>query len=179
MFLAVRWASSPVFMFCAPDHIFSGSEGVGSRFHVLRAQTRFLRYQGHRVSFSCFAIQGTFTGVRRASDPVLMFSALRLIFGGTEGVGTHFHVLRARTLFRLYGWCRVPFSCFVCPDSFSAVSRASGLVFMFLRSRARFRRYGGPPVLFSCFARTDSFSAVPWSSGPVFMFFAPEHVFGD
>jgi hypothetical protein len=84
--------------------------------------------------------------------------------------------------------CRVPFSYFAHPDSFSAVPRASGPVFMFcapglffgrtecvmscfpvLRSQTRFRRYRG---------RRVPFSAIPRALGPVFMFCAPEHVFG-
>jgi hypothetical protein len=42
-------------MFCAPGIVFDGNEGVGSRFHVLRARTHFLWYRGRRVSFSCLA----------------------------------------------------------------------------------------------------------------------------
>jgi hypothetical protein len=41
-----------------------------------------------------------------------MFCAPGVVFGGNKGVG-------------------VPFSCFALPDSFSAVPRASGPVFMF------------------------------------------------
>jgi hypothetical protein len=110
----------------------------------------------------------------------------------SEGVGSHFHVLRARTHFRRCRGSPVPFTCFACLNSFSAVPRASGPVFKFcsselvfggtddvesrfhvLRSRTRFWRYGGRRLLFSCFAPLDSFSAVLSSSGPVFMFCAP------
>jgi hypothetical protein len=42
----------------------------------------------------------------------------------------------------------VPFSCFVRPDSFSAVPRASGPVFMFCVSGLIF---GGTEVVGSCF----------------------------
>jgi hypothetical protein len=60
-----------------------------------------------------------------------MFSAPGHIFGDTEGVGSLFNVLRARTRFRRYRGRRVPFSSFTCPDSFSTVPRATSPVFMF------------------------------------------------
>jgi hypothetical protein len=104
------------------------------------------------------------------------------------GVGSHFHVLCSRTRFRRYREFRVPFSCFALPDSFSAVPRASGLIFMFCApglifgeikgDRSCFGWYLGRRVPFSCFALPDSFSAVPRASAPVFLFCAPEHVFG-
>jgi hypothetical protein len=188
-FSAVPRASCPIFMFCAPGLVFGGSEGVGSRFHVLRSRTHFRRFRGRRVLFSCFARPDSFPAVPRASGPVFMFCAPGLIFGGTEGVRFGFHVFRARTLFRRFGGRRVLFSCLARPDSFSEVPRASGPVFMFcapglvfgcsggvrsrfnvLRSRTRFRRCRVRRVPFSCFALPDSFSAVPGASGPVFMF---------
>jgi hypothetical protein len=149
-FSAVPSASGPVFMFCAPIHIFDGTECVESRFHVLRTRTHFRRYRGRRVPFSCFALQDSFSAVPRASGPFFMFCAPELIFGGTrascsvfkfcapglifdgtEGVGSRFHVLRSPTHFLRYRRRRVPFSCFLLPDSFSAIPRVSGLVFMF------------------------------------------------
>jgi hypothetical protein len=115
-----------------------------------------------------------------------MFCASVLIFDCNEGVQFRFHVLRSRTCF--YGvecvWSRflvlcarihfrrsqgyqVPFSCFALPESFPAVTRASGPVFMVcasglvfcgvecvwsrfhgLRSRTRFLRYRGRRVPF-------------------------------
>jgi hypothetical protein len=139
-FSRVTRPSGPVFMFCAPGLFFAGNEAVGSRFHVLRARTRFRPYRGHLVLFSCFARPDSFSRVTRPSGPVFMFSAPGLVFGGNEGV-------------------RVPFSCFALPDSFSAIPRASGPVFLFyapklvfgvneavvshfhvLRARTRFRR---------------------------------------
>jgi hypothetical protein len=72
-----------------------------------------------------------------------MFCAPGLIFGGTERVGSRFHVLRSRTHFRRYRGRRVSFSCFALPDSFSTETR---------------RR-----VPFS------SFPAVLWASCPIFM----------
>jgi hypothetical protein len=114
-----------------------------------------------------------------ASRPIFTFCAPEIVFDGTEGVGSFFHVLRSRTHFRRYRGRRVPFSCFTLRDSFSAVPSASGLVFTFcvpglifggaecvgsrfhiLRARPRFRWFRGRRVSFSSFARSDSFSAV-------------------
>jgi hypothetical protein len=76
--------SGAVLMFCAPGHVFGDTEGVGSRFHVLRSRTHFRRYRGHRVPFSCFAHPYSFSAIPRASGPVFMFCALGLIFGATN-----------------------------------------------------------------------------------------------
>jgi hypothetical protein len=195
-FSAVPRASCPVFMFCAPGPVLDGNKGVGSRFHVLRSRTHFRRYRGRRVPFSCFALVDPFFPLPRASGSVFMFFSPGPVFGGTDGVGYRFYVLRSRTRFRRYRGRRVPFSCFAFPDSFSAVPRAPGAVFMFfslghgfsgtegvgsrfhvLRSRTRFRRYRRRPIPFSCFALPDPFSMVPTASGPVFMFYAPGPVF--
>jgi hypothetical protein len=43
-------------MFNAPELFFGGTEGVGSRFRVLRSRTCFRRYRGRPVPFSCFAL---------------------------------------------------------------------------------------------------------------------------
>jgi hypothetical protein len=156
-FWAVFTASCSIFMFCAPglvlgDTVGVGSsfyvlrsrtyffEGAGSHFHILCSMTRFVRYRGRQVKFSYFAFPDSFSTIPRASGEVFMFCALRLILGGTKGVGSRFHVFTT--------------------DSFSAVPRASGSVFMFcalglvfcategvgssfhvLCSRTRFRRY--------------------------------------
>jgi hypothetical protein len=116
-------------------------------------------------------------------------------FSGTEGVRSLFNVSPARTRYRgrppvgsLFGFRgrRVPFSCFARPDSFSAVPRVSGPVFMFcapglifggtecvnscfhlLHARTHFRRYRGRQVPFSCFASSESFSAIPSAPGHV------------
>jgi hypothetical protein len=160
-------------MFSAPGLIFGGTEVIRSHFHVLRSRTHFRRYRGRRVSFSCFLLPDSFSAVSWASYPVFKFVALRHVFGGIEGVRSLLHVLRSRTHFRRYRGRPVPFSCFALPKSFSAVPRASGLVFMFcatelvfggtkgvlsrfhaLRSRSRFRPYRGYRVPFSCFARS-------------------------
>jgi hypothetical protein len=182
----------PFFMFSALGHVFGGTEGVWSLFHVFCSQTHFRRYRGRRFPFSCSARPDSFSAVPRASDPISIFCTLGLVFGGTEGVGSSFHVLRARTRFRRYQVRRVPFSYFALPDSFSAVPMASGLVFMFcslghvfdgiegvqfrfhvLHSRTCFRRCRVHRVQFSIFALPNSFSAVPKASGPVFIFCAP------
>jgi hypothetical protein len=184
-------------MFCAPGPVFNDSDGVGSCFHVLRSRTHYRRYRGRRVQFSCFALPYPFSAVPRASGPVFMFCAPGPVFGGTEGVGSLFHVLRSRTRFRRYRRRRVPFSCIALPDSFSMVPRVSGPVFIFcalapifdgtegvessfhiLRSRTRFRRYRRRRVPFSCIVLPDSFSTVPWASGLIFIFCAPGPVFG-
>jgi hypothetical protein len=157
-FVAVQRASCPVFLYCSPGLVFDGSGGVGSRFHVLGARTHLLRYRGRRVPFSYIARPDSFSTVPGVSGPVFMFCAPRLVFDGTEGVGTRFRVLRARSHFRRYRGCRLPFSCFVLPGSFTA--------------------YRGRRVPFSCFARPYSFSAVPRGSCPVFMICALGLVFG-
>jgi hypothetical protein len=152
LFSAVRRASGPVFMFCAPGLIFGDTEVVGTRFHDLRGQTRCRRCRGRRVPFTCFALPDSFSAVPSASGPVFMFCMPQFIFDDTEGVGSCFHVLSSRTRFRRYRGRRVPFSGFARPDSFSAVPSASGPVFDVLRAPTRFRRYRGCWVPFSCFA---------------------------
>jgi hypothetical protein len=180
-FSAVPRAWGPIFRFCAPELVFSGTNGDGSRFHILRSRTHFRRYRDRRVPFSCLAhpdkfstvprasspisclsLPNTFSAVSWASGPFFMLCAVELIFGGTEGVWFCFHVFLSRTRFRRYLGLRVPFSYSTLPDSFSAVLRASGVVFMIcapelvfggtvgvdsrfhvLRSRTRFRRYRG------------------------------------
>jgi hypothetical protein len=141
-------------MFCAPGIIFSGTEGVGSRFHVLRARTRFLQCGGH----SCFGLLDSFSAVPRASGPVFMFYVATLVFDGTEGVGSRFYVLRARSHFRRYRGCQVRY--------------------YVKRSRTRFQRRRVLPVPFSCFVSLDTFSAVRRGSIPIFKFCAPGLVFG-
>jgi hypothetical protein len=157
----------PVFIFCERVLVFGGTEGNGSRFLVLYPRTRFRQCRGRRVLFSCFALPDSFSAGLRVSGPVFMFSAPGLIFGGTEGVGSCFHVSRARTRFRRYRGRWHSFSCFALPNSFSAVPSVSGPFFMFcapelvfgrtegvgshfhvLRARTCFRRYVGRRVRF-------------------------------
>jgi hypothetical protein len=130
-FSAVPSTSVPVFMFCAPGLVFGGTEGVGSRFHVLRSQTRFRRYLVRLIPFSCYALPDSFSTVPSTSGSVFLFYASGLVFGGTKGIGSRFHVLCSRTRFRRCRVRLVPFSCFACPDSFLAVPSASDPVFMF------------------------------------------------
>jgi hypothetical protein len=66
-------------MFSAPELALGGTEGVESRFHVLR-----------RVPFSYFERPDSFSAVPWASDPVFIFFASEHVFGGTEGVGSLF-----------------------------------------------------------------------------------------
>jgi hypothetical protein len=108
---------------------------------------RFWRYRGRRLSFSCFALPDSFSAVPRESALVFMFCATILVFGSTEGVESLFQVLRVLTHFRRYLWCRVSFSCFARPDSFSAAPRASGSRFHILHFRTHFRRYEGILVI--------------------------------
>jgi hypothetical protein len=129
LFSAVTRALGPVFTFCAPGLIFDGTEGVASRFLVLRARTHFRRYRGHRVPFSRFALPDSFSAVTSASIPVFTFCAPGQVFVVAEGIGSHFHVLRSRTRFRRCRGRPVPFSHFARPDSFSAVSMTSCPVF--------------------------------------------------
>jgi hypothetical protein len=51
-----------------------GTEGVGSRFHVLRSRTNFRLYRGRR-------------------GPIFIFCASKFIFGCIENVISNFHVL--------------------------------------------------------------------------------------
>jgi hypothetical protein len=144
-------------MFCAPGLVFGGTEGVGSRFHVLRSRTRFRRYRGRQVPFSRFALPDSFLPALRALGPFFIFCAPRLIFDGIEGVGSRFHVLRNRTHLRQYRGCRVPFTCFRLPDSFSAVPRASCSFFMFCALGLVFDDAQCVGSRFHDFALTDSF----------------------
>jgi hypothetical protein len=201
-FSAVSRAWGLVFMFCAPGFVFDDTERFGSRFDVLRAfdsfSTRFRLYRGRHIPFSCFVLPDSFSAVRSTSGPIFTFCSPGLVFGGTEDVGSHFHVLLSPTHFRRYRGRRVLFSSFARPDSFSAVTMASGPILMFcaprlvfvgmegvgsrfevLRSRTRFRRCRVRRVPFSCFVLPVSFSAVPRASGSVFIFCAPGVVFSS
>jgi hypothetical protein len=120
-----------LFMFCVPGLVFGGVECVGSRFHVLLSRTHFQRCRVRRVPFSCFMRPYSFSTVLRASCPVFMFYTPGLVFDGTEGVRSLFHVLISHTHFRQYREHRVPFLCFPRPESFSTVPRASAPIFIF------------------------------------------------
>jgi hypothetical protein len=141
----------PLLMFLAPQLIFGGTVGVRSRFHVYRSRNRFRQYRGIRVQFSCFALPNSLFTIPRASGPFFIFCAFGLIFNSTVGVGSRFHVLYSQTRFRRYRGRRVPFECPSLSDSFWAVPRASGPVFLILRSRTRYHLYRAPcPVSMFC-----------------------------
>jgi hypothetical protein len=197
-FWAVPRTPGPIFMLCDPELIWVCTKGVESYFHVLRSRTRFQRCRGRQISFSCFALQDPFWVKPRALGPVFMFCAPGLVLVGTEVVGSRFHILRSQTRLGRYRGRRVPFSYFVLPDSFGAVPRLSGPIFVFcapgpvlggtdgaryrfhiLRSRTRFGWYRGRRVRFSCFTLRDSFSEVSQALTPVFVFCAQEHIFDD
>jgi hypothetical protein len=189
-------------MLCAPVLVIGGAEGIGSRVHVLRAHTCFRRYRGRQVPFSCCANPGSCSAVPRASGPIFMFCAPGLVFGGTEGVGSRFHVLRPNS-FSMVPRALCPVFMFCAPEFVFGGSEASGPVFtscapgfMFctpglvfggtegvgflfhvLPSWTLFRQYRGRRVPFSYFALPNSFSAVPRSYGSFFLFCAPGLIF--
>jgi hypothetical protein len=169
-------------MFYALVLVFGGTDGVGSRFQVVRSGTHFGRcgwrrvplsyfalpdkysaVRGRLVPFSCFASPYSFFAIPKASGPIFMFCAPRLVFGGSKGVRTRFHVLRSGTHFRRYRVRRVPFSCFALPKTPELV----------------FDGAEGVGSSFHVFALPDSFSVDPRASYPVFMFCVPVLVFGD
>jgi hypothetical protein len=98
-FSTVSTTSGPVFMFCTPRHIFDGAKGVGSNFRVLRSRTRFRRFRGRPIPFTCFASCTHFRRLQRRPVPFLCFALSNTFFGGSEGVGSRFQVLRSRTRF--------------------------------------------------------------------------------
>jgi hypothetical protein len=169
-FWVVPWAKGPVFMFYALGIVLGGIEGASCSFHVLRSSTRFRLYREHRVQFLGFVIPDSFSAVPRASGLVFIFCALRLILGSTEGAGLSFHGLRSRNHFRQLRGRLDEFSFFALPNSFSAVSRASGLVFMFCSTGLIFVDTEGVWVQFSCFALPNSFSAILRAPSIIFMF---------
>jgi hypothetical protein len=158
-------------------HIFGGTEGAGSRFHVLRYRNRFRWYHERRVQFSCFVLSDSFSAELRALGPFFMFCAPEIVFDGTEDIGSRLHVLHSRTHFRRYRGRRVPFSCFTLPDSFGAVTRALGPIFMFCAPELILDDTEGVGVQFSCFPLPYSFGAVPRVLGPIFKICAPGLIF--
>jgi hypothetical protein len=130
-FFAVMRASAPVFKFCAPGIIFDGTEGIRSRFHVCTLGHVFGDREGVGSRFHVLRTRNRFSAVPRVLVSVYMFCAPEVVSRGTEGVRSRFHVLRDRTGFRRYRGRRLQFSCFVFPNSFFTVTRASTLVFMF------------------------------------------------
>jgi hypothetical protein len=147
-FSAVSRALGPFFTFCAPGHVFGGTEGVTSLFHVLRSWTHFRQCRGRRVPFSCFALPNSFLAALSALGFVFMFWSPELVFGRIEGVWSHFQVLRSRTRFRRFRGRLVPFSCFALLDSVSGVPRASSSIFMFWAPGLVFGGFEGVRSLF-------------------------------
>jgi hypothetical protein len=156
-------------MFYSLELVFDGAECVGTRFHVLRAWTHYRRYRGRRVPFSCFARPDAFSTVQRASGPVFIFCAPEIVFDGTEGVGSRFHVLCFRTHFRRSRVVRL--------ESFSAVPRASGPFFMFCVPGLIFDGSEGVGFVFHVLRAQTRFRRNQGRQIPFFMFSAPGLVF--
>jgi hypothetical protein len=165
-------------MYCVSGLIFGGTEGVESRFHVLRSRNRFRRYRGRPLPFSCFSLPDMFLGLPRASCPFFTFCTPGLVFGGTEGVRSLFHVLSHPKSFSGLPRASCPFFTFCTPGLVFGGTEGVRSLFHVLRPQTHFRRYRGRRLLFSCFAFPDSFSAVPRASSSFFIFFAPRIVFG-
>jgi hypothetical protein len=195
-------------MFCTPHSLFGGIDGSVSSFHVLRFRSRFRWYRGRRVQFLCFSFPNPCSAVPRVSGSIFIFCSPVPVFGGTEGAGSSFHILRSRTRFRQYRGRQIQFSYFALPHSFSTVSRAPISVFMFCafipmfgvlrvpgpvfifcapRSvfgssfhilHSRFRQYRGRQIQFSYFALPDSISTVSRAPILVLIFCAFRPIFG-
>jgi hypothetical protein len=129
MFSTMPKPSGVDFLFCGSVFVSSVTEGVGSHFQVLRSPKDFLEYRSRQGSISCFALPNSFRAVPRASGTVFKFCAPRLVFDGSEDLGSRWHILRSRTCFRRYRGRRGSFSCVALPDYFWAVPRPSGLIF--------------------------------------------------
>jgi hypothetical protein len=174
---------------------FGSTKGVGSRCNVLRSGTHFGGYRGRRVQFSYFALPYPFWAVPMTSGSVFIFCAPGPVLGGAEGAGSSFHALRSRTYFGRYRGCwfsfhvlrsrayfgryrglQVQFSCFALPDSFSAVPRASGSIFMFCAPEPVLGDTVGVGSPFHVLC--SQFSVEPRALGPAFMFCAPGLIFG-
>jgi hypothetical protein len=98
--------NNAVFMFCASGLIFGSTEGaqvqfscfaLPDSFSTVPRETNFQRYRGRQVQFSCFVLPDPFLVVPSASSLIFMICAPGLIFGGTDGIGSSFHVLHSRT----------------------------------------------------------------------------------
>jgi hypothetical protein len=168
-FLVVPGATCPVFIFCASALVFGGNEDVRSRFHVLHSHTLFRRYRGRRDTFSSFELLDSFSTVSRTSAPVFMFCAPRHVFGGAEGVGSRFYVLRSRTHFFTVLRASSPIVMFCALVLFFGGTEGVVPNFYVLRARYHFWHYR---------VRRVQFLTVPRSSGPVFTFCSIAFVFG-
>jgi hypothetical protein len=85
-----------------------------------------------------------------------MFRATGLIFGGTEGVGSHFHGLRSRARFGKFP--RAPYPVFmVCaPGLVLGDNEGVWFCFLVLRFRTHFRRFEGVGSHFHVRTRPDA-----------------------
>jgi hypothetical protein len=82
-------------MFRAPGLVFGCTVGVGFRFLVWRSQTHIGRNRGRLVQFTCFVLPDSFLAVPGVLDPIFMSYAPGIVFNGTEGDLSHFHVFRS------------------------------------------------------------------------------------
>jgi hypothetical protein len=177
-FLTETRVPGPVFIFYAPRVVSCGTEGVSSRFHILRSRTLFRRYRGRQVPFLCFARPDSYSVVPRASALVFIFCASGLVFGGTEDVISCFHILGVHTRFRRYRVRPVPFSCFALPYMFSSVPSASGHIFMLSSSGLVFGGPDGDGSRFEVLRAGTSFRRNRGRRVPFLIFCTPGHVFG-
>jgi len=178
VFSAFLSGTGPVFKFYPPGPVFCVSQCVGSHFHVFRSGTRFWLNRVRRVPFSRFTYPDALSASPSAPGPVFTFCAPGRVFGVTESVGSHIHVLHSRTRFWLNRVRQVPFLSFALRGTFSALPSASGPVFTFcvpgrifgvsewvgshflvLRSVTRFRHNRVRRVRFSRLALRYVFSA--------------------
>jgi hypothetical protein len=90
----------------------------------------------------------------RASGLVFFFCVPGLIFGGNEGVGSRFHVLRSRSRFPRNRGRRVPFSSIPLPYSFFDDTAGIGSRFHVLRAVRPFFARSAPPLAMGCGRRT-------------------------
>jgi hypothetical protein len=124
------------------------------RIHELRSRTHFRRYRRRRVPFTCFALPNSFSAEPWASGSVFMLCAPELNFGGTEGVGSRFHVLHSRTRFPAVPRASGPDYMFCAPGLIFGGTEVVGSLFHVLHSLTHFQRYRGRRVPFSCFLRS-------------------------
>jgi hypothetical protein len=75
LFSAVSRALGPVFIFNGSGIVFGSTEGVESRFYVLRARTLIRMYRRRQIPFSYFALSDLFSAVSSVSDLVVIFFA--------------------------------------------------------------------------------------------------------
>jgi hypothetical protein len=141
-FSMVSRASGPVFMYCAPRHIFLAVPRVSGLIVMFCAPRLVLGgTEGVRFSFFYLALLDPFSEVPRAWGPIFMFYAPELIFRGIEGLSSRFHVLCSGLVFGCTEGARSHFNA--------------------LRTQTHFRWYRAPQVPISCFALPNYVWAVP------------------